>query len=54
MLRDYRAVRTVASAIAEAVDETIDAYRSRRVVGSAREIGSRPRIGIYPSGILVH
>jgi hypothetical protein len=35
MLRDYPAIRTVASAIAEAADETIDAYRRLRVVGSA-------------------
>jgi len=32
MLRNHRAVRLVASAIAEAADETIDAYRRRRVV----------------------
>ena len=32
MIRDYRAVRAVASAIAEAADEIIDAYRERRVV----------------------
>jgi hypothetical protein len=32
MIRDYRAVRVVASAIAEAADDIIDAYRERRVV----------------------
>ena len=32
MIRNYRAVRVVASAIAEAADDIIDAYRERRVV----------------------
>jgi hypothetical protein len=32
MIRDYRAVRAVASAISDAADETMEAYRKERVV----------------------